>query len=133
MTQCDVRRESPGGEFGRACGSRKPRLTKHSIDTAEVKPELVACLRISIPRDEAKFELLQLDDKPNVKFYRVHFRAKPVWDGLLESWTFMVHPTGKEIITEKDEKEALRVDIELDDALDLTGDDDAASRIEDIV
>ena len=69
--------------------------------------------------------------------YRIHFRARCEWDGLDELWLLFVHPTGKKIITEEDEKQRqsfrakfVLKDVMAVDTMEDDGDDETMEGVE---
>jgi hypothetical protein len=75
-----------------------------------------AKLIIEIAEAQCRFERRIVNGVP---WFKVHFRARSMWDGLCEKWLFFVHPTGKEIKTELDEQDSFCVEHVLDDAFDV--------------
>ena len=69
--------------------SSKSSPTDHvSIDTADTIVKHTAHLVMEIPQDKCDFRPSSIDGVP---YYKIWFRARPEWDGLLERWLFMVH------------------------------------------
>lgn len=59
-----------------------------SIDTANTIVKHTAHLVMEISQDTCDFRPISVDGIP---YYKIWFRARPEWDGLLERWLFMVH------------------------------------------
>lgn len=62
-----------------------------------------ATLTIKVARSKCQIKVREIH---GVRCYRTNFRARPEWDGLCEKWLFFVHPTGKKIVTQKEEDES---------------------------